>query len=191
MADLKTTGTKLRWAESNPKLPQMSTLVCFQPSVQFQCMLTIPNSSVPCVLSVWESLWGQLSIFLILLPNWTLMWVLDQVPMTMCDLGQFTQASRIFFFRVLSHVWKEGAEPEIHYDHFQFLMSIILQNEKGIKCAKKIFLCYFFSKIQNPKTCSVFQKYSAFFNPLSLLCRMISMNFREIERTNFQIIWSN
>lgn len=42
-----------------------------------------------------------------------------------------------FFFRVLSHVWKEGAEPEIHYDHFQFLMSIILQNEKGIKYVKK------------------------------------------------------
>lgn len=96
-----------------------------------------------------------------------------------------------FFFRVLSHVWKEGAEPEIHYDHFQFLMSIILQNEKGIKYAKKTFLYYFFSKIQNAKTCSVFQKHSAFFNPLSLLCRMISMNFRRIERTNFQIIWSN
>ena len=62
-----------------------------------------------------------------------------------------------FFFRVLSHVWKEGAEPEILYDHFQFVMCIILQNEKGIKCAKKIFLCYFFSKIQNPKHVQFFK----------------------------------
>lgn len=132
MENLKTIGTKLRWAESNWKLPQMNILVCFQQSVHFQCILLICNSLVPCVVSVWESLWNQPSIFLSYFtakqsPDMGFgSWAHDHV-----DLGQFTQAFRVS----LPRVWKEGVEPEIHYDQFQLLMSIILWNEKGIKYA--------------------------------------------------------